>query len=150
MAVLDIAMDIGALGREGKPVGTIFVIGDSEQVLAHSHQAVFNPFKGYDRAERSIDRPAVVESLKELSRLDGAMIIDAQGVVEAAGRNLDFGSRELESQHGLGARHRAAAGITKGTNAVSIVVSESTGKVTLFYQGKTVATMEPLISRRLV
>jgi diadenylate cyclase len=150
MAVLDIALDIGALGREGKAVGTIFVIGDAEEVLEHSHQAVFNPFKGYDREERSINRSEVVESLKELARLDGATIITADGHVEAAGRNLDLGSRQLENQHGLGARHRAAAGITVGTTAVSIVVSESTGKVTIFRQGNTIATMEPLISRRLV
>jgi hypothetical protein len=150
MAVLDIALDIGALGREGKAVGTIFVIGDSGRVLEHSHQAVFNPFKGYGREERSIDRPEVVESLKELARLDGAIVISDDGIVEAAGRNLDLGSRQLEKHHGLGARHRAAAGITVGTAAVSLVVSESTGKVTIFRQGQTVATMEPLISRRLV
>jgi DNA integrity scanning protein DisA with diadenylate cyclase activity len=150
MAVLDIALDIGALGREGKAVGTIFVIGDSEVVLGHSHQAVFNPFHGYPREERSITRAEVVESLKELARLDGAIIITADGFVEAAGRNLDQGSRQLENFHGLGARHRAAAGISVGTNAVSVVVSESTGKVTIFRQGRTVATMEPLISRRLV
>lgn len=150
MAVLDIALDIGALGREGKAVGTILVIGDSERVMANSHQAVFNPFKGYDRAERSINRAEVVESLKELARLDGAIIISSDGFVEAAGRNLDLGSRQLEHHHGLGARHRAAAGITVGTAAVSLVVSESTGKVTIFRQGQTVATMEPLISRRLV
>ena len=150
MAILDIALDIGALGREGKAVGTIFVIGDSDEVLRLSHQAVFNPFKGYDRVERSINRAEVVESLKELARLDGAIIISADGFVEAAGRNLDQGSRQLEKHHGLGARHRAAAGITMGTAAVSLVVSESTGKVTIFRQGQTVATMEPLISRRLV
>ena len=150
MAVLDIALDIGALGREGKPVGTIFVIGDHEAVLAHSHQAVFNPFKGYEREERSINRSEVVESLKELARLDGAIIVSADGHVEAAGRNLDHGSKQLEHHHGLGARHRAAAGITVGSKAVSLVVSESTGKVTIFRQGQTVATMEPLISCRLV
>ena len=28
LAVVDVALDIGALGREGKPVGTIFIIGE--------------------------------------------------------------------------------------------------------------------------
>ena len=149
MAVIDIALDLGALGREGKPVGTIFVIGDSPAVLASSHQAVFNPFKGYEPAECGINRPEVVESLKEFAHLDGAIIIGADGIVEAAGRHLDSGG-DTNTGRGLGARHRAASGITVTTSAVSVVVSESTGKVTIFRAGKTIATLEPLISRRLV
>jgi len=31
-----------------------------------------------------------------------------------------------------------------------VVVSESTGKVTVFEKGRIVSTLEPLISRRLV
>ncbi|HEY1405751.1 MAG TPA: DNA integrity scanning protein DisA nucleotide-binding domain protein [Spirochaetota bacterium] len=150
MAVIDIALDIGALGREGKSVGTIFVIGDSAAVLELSHQAVFNPFKGYAKAERMISRPEVVESLKELAKLDGAIIITADGMVEAAGRHLDAGGTAGRRLRGLGARHRAAAGITLKAQAVSIVVSESTGRVTIFHKGKTVATLEPIISRRLM
>jgi hypothetical protein len=150
MAVVDIALDIGALGREGKSVGTIFVIGDSESVVALSHQAVFNPFKGYPRRERIISRPEVVESIKELAKLDGAVIISGEGIVEAAGRHLDAGGATAKKLRGLGARHRAAAGITRRTKAVAVVVSESTGKVTVFENGSIVATLEPLISRRLV
>lgn len=149
MAVIDIALDLGALGREGKPIGTIFVIGDSPAVLADSHQAVFNPFKGYDRSERGINRAEVAESLKEFAHLDGAIVIGADGIVEAAGRHLDSGG-ESQTGRGLGARHRAAAGITVATGAVAVVVSESTGKVTIFRAGRTIATLEPLISRRVV
>lgn len=150
MIMIDIALDIGALGREGKSVGTIFVLGDSAAVLDASRQAVFNPFRGYPKAERKITRPEVVESLKELAKLDGAIIITAEGIVEAAGRHLDAGKSAAKKFRGLGARHRAAAGITIATKAVSIVVSESTGKVTVFLRGKSIATLEPLISRRLV
>ncbi|MEW6713784.1 MAG: DNA integrity scanning protein DisA nucleotide-binding domain protein [Nitrospirota bacterium] len=150
MAVVDIALDIGALGREGKSVGTIFVIGDTENVLKFSHQAVFNAFKGYPRKERMISRAEVVESIKELAKLDGAIIISENGIVEAAGRHLDAGGASTKKFRGLGARHRAAVGITRKTKAVAIVVSESTGKVTIFEKGNTVTTLEPLISRRLV
>ncbi|MEJ2697884.1 MAG: DNA integrity scanning protein DisA nucleotide-binding domain protein [Candidatus Sulfobium sp.] len=150
MAVVDVALDIGALGREGKSVGTIFVIGDEENVLKSSHQVVFNPFKGYPRRERRIDRPEVVESLKELAKLDGAVVIAENGTVEAAGRHLDSVGAVSKKLRGLGSRHRAAAGITRRTESVSIVVSESTGKVTVFAKGLIVATLEPLISRRLV
>ena len=150
MAVVDIALDIGALGREGKSVGTIFVIGDSDNVLRSSHQAVFNAFKGYAKRERKITLPEVVESVKELAKLDGAIIVSDDGVVEAAGRHLDAGGAATKRLRGLGARHRAAAGITRETGAVSVVVSESTGRVTIFDKGHIIATLEPLISGRLV
>lgn len=150
MAVIDIALDIGALGREGKSVGTIFVIGDSQKVLELSHQAVFNPFKGYPPKERKITRPEVVESLKEFAKLDGAIIISADGTVEAAGRHLDAGGSTAKKLRGLGARHRSAAGISRKTMSVAIVVSESTGRVTIFDKDTIALTLEPLISRRLV
>lgn len=150
MAVVDIALDIGALGREGTPVGTVFVIGDTESVLKMSHQAVFNPFRGYPKKERLITLPEVVESLKELAKLDGAIIVSEDGVVEAAGRMLDARARFARNLRGLGSRHRAAAAITRKTDAVAVAVSESTGKVTIFDQGVIVSALEPLISRRMV
>lgn len=150
MAVVDIALDIGALGREGKSIGTTFIVGDEEAVLKNSHQGVFNPFKGYPRRERLIGLPEVVESIKELAKLDGALIISTDGAVEAAGRILDAGGVVTKRLRGLGSRHRTAAGITRVTGAVAVVVSESTGKVTIFEKGCVVATLEPLISRRLV
>lgn len=149
MAVIDVALDIGALGREGKSVGTTFVVGDSEEVLANSHQAVYNPFRGYPPEERTINSAEVVESLKELAKLDGAFVISAEGIVEAAGRHLDARSAVTEQMKGFGSRHRAAAGITAMTGSVSVVVSESTGRVTLFENGRIVVTLEPVISRRL-
>lgn len=150
MAVVDIALDIGAMGREGKSVGTTFVIGDISRVMKSSHQAVFNPFKGYSKKEKIITLPEVVESIKELAQLDGAFVISSSGIVEAAGRHLDTQSVMTRQLRGLGSRHRAAAGITRKTNAVSVVVSESTGKITIFNEGRIVSALEPVISRRLV
>jgi diadenylate cyclase len=150
MAVVDIALDIGALGREGKSVGTIFVIGDTDNVMELSHQVVFNPFKGYPKEERLITLMEVVESIKELAKLDGAIVISEDGVVEAAGRFLEASGVMTKKLRGLGARHRSAAGITRKTEAVAIVVSESTGKVTVFQKGRIIATLEPVISRRMV
>jgi hypothetical protein len=150
MAAVDIALDIGALGREGKPVGTIFVIGNSKSVMRSSRQAVFNPFKGYPKREKMITNSEVVESIKELAQLDGAIIISTAGVVEAAGRHLDAASPVTKQLRGLGSRHRAAAGITRKTEAVALVVSESTGRLTIFEGGHIVAALEPVISQRLV
>ncbi len=150
LAVVDIALDIGALGREGKSVGTIFVVGDTENVINLSHQAVFNPFKGYPDRERTIARSEVVESIKELAKLDGAFVITDTGVVVAAGRHLDTKGALTKQLRGLGSRHRSAAGITRLTKSVAIVVSESTGRVTIFEEGRIVSTLEPVISTRLV
>lgn len=149
MTVIDIALDIGALGREGKSVGTMFVIGDTKQVLTSSHQAVFNPFRGYPKRERVITLPEVVESIKELAQLDGAFIISDRGIIEAAGRHVDATGALTRQLRGLGSRHRAAAGITRRTDAIAIVVSESTGRVTIFDRGRIMAALEPVISRRI-
>ncbi len=150
MAVVDIALDIGALGREGKSIGTTFIIGDAEEVLNSSHQAVFNPFKGYPKKERVINRSEVVESMKEFAHLDGAIIITDNGVIEAAGRHLDAAGVVTRQLRGLGSRHRAAAGMTRKTEAVAVVVSESTGRVTIFENGRIISSLEPVISRRIV
>ena len=150
IAVVDIALDIGALGREGKPVGTTFIIGNIEQVMRASHQAIFNPFKGYPSDGREINSSEVVESIKELSQLDGAFVISENGIVEAAGRHLDAVSSLTRQLKGLGSRHRAAASITMYCEAIAVVVSESTGRVTIFDEGKIIAILEPVISTRLV
>jgi hypothetical protein len=149
MAVVDIALDIGSFGREGRSVGTAFVVGDKANVLKSSHQAVFNPFRGYSRQDKRINRPEVVESVKELALLDGAFVVSASGVVEAAGRHLDTVSVVTKELIGLGSRHRAAAGITRRTVAVAVVVSEGTGKVTIFDKGRIVTTLEPVLSPHL-
>jgi len=37
----------GREGREGKPVGTLFVVGNHRKVLKLSHEQVHDPFRGY-------------------------------------------------------------------------------------------------------
>lgn len=150
IAAIDIALDIGALGREGKSIGTTFIIGDVQQIMHSSHQAIFNPFRGYSEKERSINSAEVVESIKELAKLDGAFVISDEGVIEAAGRHLDAASTVIRQLKGFGSRHRAAAAMTLQTEAIAIVVSESTGKVTVFDKGVVITVLEPFISRRVV
>ena len=150
IAVIDIALDIGALGREGKPVGTTFIVGNVKQVMESSHQAIFNPFKGYPEGSREISSSEVVESIKELAQLDGAFVVSEKGIVEAAGRHLDAVSSVTKQLKGLGSRHRAAASMTLHSQAIAVVVSESTGRVTIFDDGKVIAVLDPVISTRVV
>ena len=57
--ILTLASELGVEGREGRTVGTLFVIGDSDRVLSQSHQLVFNPFHGYPEGEAQHPRPPI-------------------------------------------------------------------------------------------
>ena len=142
--VVDVAVEIGREGREGKPVGTLFVVGDHRKVLPLSHEAVHDPFKGYNQKERMIRSARTRESVKELAQVDGAFVISSDGIVISGGRILDAAAEGLSLSKGLGARHWAAAAITKVTNAVAITVSESTGTVRLFQNGTVSLRIEPM------
>lgn len=142
--VVDLAVEIGREGREGKPIGTMFVVGHHRKVLSHSHEGVHDPFRGYNQKERLIRNPRVRESIKELASIDGAFIVTADGVAAAAGRILDAPAEGLTLSKGLGARHWAAAAISKTTHAIAIAVSESTGTVRIFQDGYVVLRIEPM------
>jgi len=141
--VLDLATELGNEGREGKPVGAIFVIGDSKRVMELSHQLILNPFRGYSEEQRNILDENLEETVKEFSTIDGAFIIRSDGVIETCGAFLETTKqKDLELPRGLGARHYAAAAITAATDAVAITVSESTGTVTIFRHGKPITEIE--------
>lgn len=141
--VVDLAIEIGREGREGKPVGTIFVVGDSRNVLKLSEPLGFDPVRGYSRAERNIQDQRVREAIKEIAPLDGAVIVSADGTVEAACRYLNASAANVTLSKGLGARHWAAASITKKTKGVAVTVSESNGTVRLFHRGEVILRVEP-------
>ncbi len=140
--VLDIAADLGQEGREGKSVGTIFVIGDIEGVKRFSEPLMLNPFQGHPEEQRNILDPSLRQTVKELSALDGAFLIREDGVVEAAGVFLRSVIPGSFLPRGLGARHRSAAAITATTKATAITVSESTGTVAVFRDGKIIIEIE--------
>jgi len=141
--VIDIAAELGQEGREGRPVGALFVIGDTERVLSLSRQLILNPFQGYPEERRNILDPSLEETVKEFASLDGAFVIHGHGAIETAGRLLKTTSHEdYRLPQGLGARHHAAAAISALSEAVAVTVSESTGTVTVFQAGKIVTEIE--------
>lgn len=147
--VLSLAAQLAAEGREGRPVGTIFVLGDSDRVLAQSRGLVLNPFRGHPEEERNVLDPELEETLKEFSALDGAFIIRGDGVVLTAGTQLLPEAPHARLPGGLGTRHAAAAGITASTDAVAVCVSQSTGAVAVFKSGRLVTDIhrQPLTAR---
>ena len=136
--VLGLASEIAVEGREGKPIGTIFVVGDTNSVNVHVRQLIINPFRGYSEAERNILDPGLDETIKEFAIIDGAFIVTGDGIVLSAGSYLKAPPQVEEIEvlpSGFGARHAAAAGITVCSNALAITVSESTGRVSIFKNG---------------
>jgi len=141
-STLNLALELAVKGREGKPVGTIFVIGDEDKVMQLSKQMIINPFKGYEEDERNILNPSLEETMREFSALDGAFVIGSNGTVLTAGRYLGASAESANTARGLGSRHMAAAGITALTQSVAIVVSESTGDVRIYKNGSTLLEIE--------
>lgn len=142
-AVVDLATEIGREGREGKPVGTLMVVGDTRKVMSLSRVIGFDPVKGYSRKERNLRDKRVRESMKEIAKLDGAIIINKDGTVEAAARFITGQAEGITLSKGLGSRHWSAAAISKRTHAIAVVVSESTGVVRVFQNGEVVLHIAP-------
>ena len=143
--VIAIAMELGVEGREGKPVGCLFVVGDTARVEKMTKPLVLNPFYGYKEEDRNILNPFMDETVKEFSSIDGAFVIRGDGVVASAGSLLQAAVNDYVLPSGLGSRHAAAAAVSVAADCVSIVVSSSTGQVTLFRRG----VMLPLTERKL-
>jgi DNA integrity scanning protein DisA with diadenylate cyclase activity/mannitol/fructose-specific phosphotransferase system IIA component (Ntr-type) len=142
--VIAVATELAVEGREGRPVGCLFVVGDYDKVGSLSKPLVLNPFYGYKEEDRNILNPFMDETVKEFSSIDGAFIIRGDGVVESAGSLIQATDSTHELPSGLGSRHAAAAAISVAANCISIVVSSSTGQVTLFRRG----VMLPLTEKR--
>ncbi len=148
--VINLAIEIGRDGREGKPIGTMFVIGDSKKVVEQSTPAGFDPVRGYGREERDITDPKVREGIKEIAQLDGAFIISSKGIVEAACRTLASTAKNITLSKGLGTRHWAAAAISKSCKAISVSVSQTSGAVRIFQNGEVVLRIEQTKRRPFV
>jgi DNA integrity scanning protein DisA with diadenylate cyclase activity/mannitol/fructose-specific phosphotransferase system IIA component (Ntr-type) len=142
--VLAVATELAVEGREGRPVGCLFVVGDTTRVEEFTKPLVMNPFYGYKEEDRNILNPFMDETVKEFSSIDGAFVIRGNGVVEAAGSLVQAAGNTLTLPSGLGSRHAAAAAISVTANCIAIAVSSSTGQVTLFRRG----VMLPLTEKR--
>ncbi|PTD93742.1 hypothetical protein C9439_06760 [archaeon SCG-AAA382B04] len=143
--IVDLAIEIGREGREGKPIGTAFIIGDSKEVLKHSSQLILNPYKGHGEGIRDIKNRENWESIKELAQLDGVFIVDENGTIEATGRYLEVEAKDLDIPDGLGSRHMASAAISKTTKAIVVSVARSGGIVRMFKDGEIIGEIDPRV-----
>ena len=140
--VIILAVEIAREGREGRKIGTMFVISDAEAVLLRSRTLILDPLFGHPDHLKHVDDPDMRETMKELAQLDGAFVVADNGVVISACRYIDAFSEGINLPLGLGSRHMAAASITRQTRAVAVVVSESS-IVRVFDEGEIVSEIIP-------
>jgi PAS domain S-box-containing protein len=135
-AVFHICTEISVEGREGKAVGTTFLIGDAENVMGKSRQIMLNSFEGHPPEMRIVTNPDLKENIKEFAQLDGAFVVSGDGFIEASGRYITVDTSGVKLPKGMGTRHNSVAAMTHVTKAVGIVVSQSGGGITLFKNGQ--------------
>ena len=140
--VIGLAVEIAREGREGRKIGTLFVVGDSGEVMKRSKPMILDPLQGHADEDKRIEDPNLRETVKELAQLDGAFVVSNSGVVLSAARYVDAASDSLILPLGLGSRHMAAASISNRTGAVAVAVSESS-TVRVFDDGRVVAEVVP-------
>lgn len=140
--VVTLAVELAREGREGRKVGTIFVVGDTATTQELSRPMILDPLEGHSEEDRRLTNADVRETLKELSLLDGAFLISNEGIAVSAARYLDAEASDTDMPLGLGSRHMAAAAVSQHSEAVSVVVSES-AIVRLLDSGTLVAEIIP-------
>jgi diadenylate cyclase len=148
--VVNLAVELAREGREGRKIGTLFVIGDVDVVTEQSRPLILDPLFGHADEVLRIERPEFRETVKELAQLDGAFLLTDDGTFVSAGRFVDVDVNAAENfLPGLGTRHAAAASISRTTGAIAVVVSQSS-VVRVFSRGEVRAEIIPelfLLSR---
>jgi DNA integrity scanning protein DisA with diadenylate cyclase activity len=141
-AIVQLAVELAREGREGRKIGTLFVIGDVENVLARSRPLLLDPLHGHPAEVLHADLPDFRETVKELAQLDGAFVVDDDGTFVSAGRFIDVDLTPQNFLPGLGTRHAAAASVTRETRATAVAVSQSS-VVRVFGHGEVRAEIIP-------
>jgi DNA integrity scanning protein DisA with diadenylate cyclase activity len=141
--VIQLAVELAREGREGRKIGTLFVVGDVENVLEQSRSLLLDPLYGHPSDVLRVERPELRETIKEFAQLDGAFVLQDDGTFVAAGRFIDVDVADPANfLPGLGTRHAAAASISRTTNAIAVAVSQS-AVVRVFAAGEVRAEIIP-------
>ncbi|MFW6115656.1 MAG: DNA integrity scanning protein DisA nucleotide-binding domain protein [Chloroflexota bacterium] len=140
---LELVISLGVeIAREGRNVGTMFVVSDVEETLKRSKTLILDPLWHHPASVKNVRDPDMRETVKELAQLDGAFLVSNEGVVLSACRYINASSEGIDLPLGLGSRHMAGASISKETGAVAVVVSEA-ALVRVFVGGDLAAQIVP-------
>jgi len=140
--LLEIALRFAQEGREGSAIGATFVLGDGQELAPYLRQLVLNPLKGHSQAVRSIHNPDFIETIRELSAMDGAFVVNRRGAMDSACTYLDAPVGPGQLSPGLGSRHASALAMTTVTRATAVVISSSSGTVSVYDNGQVVLELE--------
>ncbi len=139
------------VGRTGFRVWTrspyeqlIDVVGRSAMELASRKHGALIVFERETGLQSYVDTGVPLDAVPSVELLegiffpnaplhDGAVIVRESRVV-AAGCTLPLSETRLSGEMGL--RHRAGLGVTEGTDAVSLMVSEETGAIAVAADGR--------------
>lgn len=123
--ILRVAIEVIKSGE-----GSLFVIGKKVKYQRLLKQK-FKPFNVLDKGAEKI--------LKGLAVIDGAIIIDENGVVKDYGAMI----KSTKTFTGYGTRHSAAISASKNHNT-SILCSEEEKKIKIFKNGKYIMQVDAL------
>ncbi|MBW4436680.1 MAG: diadenylate cyclase CdaA [Pleurocapsa minor GSE-CHR-MK-17-07R] len=73
---------------------------------------------------------------------DGAVIVNRDGLIAAAGCVLPLSSVRNMTGPKLGTRHRAAIGISEVSDVIVVVVSEETGRISIANAGRLITKLD--------
>lgn len=110
-----------------KEIGALIVLENQDSVLEHTSSAV---------KIHGDFTPELLESIFMTTTPlhDGAVVI-RETTILSAGTILPLAQETAQLSKTMGTRHRAALGVSQKTDAMTIVVSEQTGKVSIARDG---------------
>jgi len=121
--------------------------------MEQSRPLSLNPFQGYSEDERNMLTPrcAALCALLLCSTAPLSYAKTAWCWPRAATSNFD--EKDVRVPLGLGSRHMAAAGMTHETEAIAVVVSQTSGAVRVFRHGRAVlelsSRIRPIVADKL-
>src|SRR5437879_11847923 len=80
-SLIELAVEIAREGREGKRVGTLFMLGDENAVLAKSRSLILDPLLCHPESARHITKLNLRGTNKEFAQLTGAFVVGSDGIV---------------------------------------------------------------------
>lgn len=147
-----------AFGATASDRGTIDAVTDAAWDMGKQHIGALVVLERETGLQDYIDTGIPIDALPSPELLqgiffpnspmhDGAVVVRGNRVV-AAGVTLPLSENSLPGE--LGTRHRAALGITERTDAVSVVVSEETGRISVAADGRLHTRLDEMRLRGLL
>lgn len=107
-------------------------------IILEKNQGLMNFIATGTKLDADIHSDIIYALFQSRSALHDGAVILSRGKIAAAGCFLPL-SKNVEIERHMGTRHRAAIGITEVTDAVAIIVSEETGRLSVAHDGELVA-----------